>query len=603
MSTIHWNLVSPVGGILLLAVVLARYYLKKSTSFRWLLTVALVRSVIGIAVIGLGPLLEWVTWLLFTHGIYVLKIVWWGINSEFGKLSEVRPGLFLSIWLGSLPFAVLPGIATALTTLRPRPMPQILRSAALTAIGTLLLADVVEYSKRGSPLTQPLFSALSDLVGGAMAGVLIALLGMALCPGIADNHSFSKHWSRNAGKIPIWLEGRGFQIVGVVALCLIGYFFFIYHPAAQIRVTVTDWSTLTFRYRPKDAPATESPTSRPLSLATVNLDPGEILIHPPKARLNLELQLLEGSLPQTKVPLIVAIGGAEIEGRATASGTETKLIHDPTKIVFAKSVPVGQIVVTAPEINLLFGFSTTPSESLSLLPPFHTRVFVTKDARFFRMLEPGKLLFKPRSSGKSVVVIVEGAGAELGITTGQRLVMIPNAPGLKQPKESGSDGIRVSLPGEVSEVFVPSSPSSCHCGPYIFFAVGDGLQRYKIQIHSRAKYIEMSEPGYDFGKEESPALIEDFLLDGNGSVVIGDTERKIALTRPNSLTVAGSNLRMYRLPNSNIQVDGETQLAVLNGVVLTTSYWGHLPETYRAAIIGAIVIALLTVLITGRRRA
>jgi hypothetical protein len=105
--------------------------------------------------------------------------------------------------------------------------------------------------------------------------------------------------------------------------------------------------------------------------------------------------------------------------------------------------------------------------------------------------------------------------------------------------------------------------------------------------------------------EDSPALIEDFLTDAEGSVFIANSEKRIPLIRHNTLTVIGSKLSMYQLPNSHIEVHGETQLAVLNNAVLTTSYWGKLPETYQAAIIGSLVLVILAPLIArwfNRRR-
>lgn len=160
-----WNGVSAILAVIAIAieVIVQR---DKIQSLGMHIFAALICALGGIAVMSVGPLLQTSVMLAFSEGIPDM------MRTVSAALSENGSQIFAS----GIMFGIFPGTATAMAALSGSDRPQRIRRAIVAAIASLIVADAVIFMNRiNAPMGSFLASVVSDILGGALAGYLIAL--------------------------------------------------------------------------------------------------------------------------------------------------------------------------------------------------------------------------------------------------------------------------------------------------------------------------------------------------------------------------------------------------------------------------------------------
>lgn len=141
---------------------------------------SIICAVAGIAIMSLGPLLSRMLYMSVMAGIPAMWDEMTSGLAQFGSL-VVYHGIF---------FGLFPGTVTAMAALSGRDRKQRIKRAIVTAVVSLMIVDTVQFMQESSgAMSSYLYALFTNLLGGPIAGYLIAIVAEVVTGIFGDNTS------------------------------------------------------------------------------------------------------------------------------------------------------------------------------------------------------------------------------------------------------------------------------------------------------------------------------------------------------------------------------------------------------------------------------
>ncbi len=153
-----WNGIAGVIAIIALAAAFIQE--KKFITNSKAMVLIAVKSLIGILIISLGPLIQLTVEALFSGGISDVEDLWRAISSNYG---------FGKLFIYAIGFAFFPGIITAIAASSGKNLKQGILRAIAAAFITTSVTDMII----GGDIFELVFAFIMNMFGAIIAGSLI----------------------------------------------------------------------------------------------------------------------------------------------------------------------------------------------------------------------------------------------------------------------------------------------------------------------------------------------------------------------------------------------------------------------------------------------
>lgn len=515
----------------------------------------LTYAVTGVLVIAWGPLLELSVWLALNRG---LALAWDYVATILVEdcLCELRSGL---------DFAILPGTLTGVLASTGPTLKQQLFRASLTAVLSLIFADVVTAS--GSRL---LFSIASDIIGGVLAALLIAPVN---------------YWIHELIAAPVATQRLvrwklvGVLMFGVVVLTATIYYVFIHQLPAQVDLTFKDWTTLGLKYALRE---TDDPNFQDPIMAEIVAEAAHSYVS--GRRLITRIDAADASAKPDNLTMLVTVG---IVPSPTHLPTDEHSFPPGTRTVFEGPVPPGEIVVEGGDLNPYLFFGNVHTQ-LWVSIPRGTDLILSKDPEdlgLFKRDVPAR-----GSLPEGGAFALRSRQIALNIPRVSQILLIPNWP--FDLSTSPTRSWHISLPSQKHSIAVDAEQTPCCRGPIIFILVRS-RQDVQLSFEPNTSYVAFRKATYSLANPRAASAVNEIRLSDPQGKFLFSTSSK-SLGQGDKLHITGDRLRIRHEHDqeNSIRVSGEGHLLVMNGTVLSNSIWTSAPIEMRWAILALLLGAL-----------
>ncbi len=150
---------------------------------------------------------------------------------------------FTFIVVGAAMYAFLPAVATAIFALERTEESGAVKISVLSAVISLLVSDTILFARKNiGTLDDYLLSIISNLIGGAIAGVLIGLCSIQIRRITSSERRVRTRPVSQRLSRSLFAAGCG------VLIALVAYFVFGFTPPTPISLKLEHWSSISFEY-------------------------------------------------------------------------------------------------------------------------------------------------------------------------------------------------------------------------------------------------------------------------------------------------------------------------------------------------------------------
>ncbi len=545
---------------LIIAIIFER---KKTRTFFHNTLIPIIFSILSTIVIAIGFFIQPIFIRALHNGIFIaLK----------GAL-ELNRGFLLFYIADWLTLASFSGTLTGVIAASGRTLRQKIIRGSTTAIIGLIITDSVIFvsSSQANTLDFILFGMFSNMIGGAIAGVLIAIFIHNLIILFNSKRELSLlHIQKIFKTISVILLISSFLILSM-------YFFFVYRIPQRVVLAIEDWKEMSFIYKPSAHEVIlqdKEVVNIPLIAKWVHSSTMDEYIdfefteYGHVDSVPIEVAFIKKDLDMTQVDLFRQIGFSNIP--------------DEVDIIYRGEVPNGHFKITGDYFDLFIDVEPDQKiPNVDILVPHMKRILFSK--------EPSEELLNSFTFGtppqKWLSIKTEqndALWARLSTTSKIAIILIPKTGFHK----TGS--FQIELSGKQEPIVV--RPSSLYP---IVFLLGHNNENKNMFFYSPMYYFSFQNPTYELKSLESSLIsgnvwVSDLYIKfQEGKVKVGT--RQIPLGQDDDLFITGDRLQFKGGSNKSITVADYTPFITINGVQYSQSLWSSISSDIRAAIIVSAV--------------
>lgn len=569
-------------GALLIGVKLRR---RQGDSWRRASILVLVHAILGVCVIAPGFLLEPALWFLFNDGIIGM---WEYLGSSATGSTSIRSAV---LW------GLLPGVVTGVIAVSARGVSNRIALSILAAVGLLAIEDAYI-----GPIAreQFVFSLLSDVIGGGIAGAAIGWLSTLSMRTLEAEPT-------RAPTVISQGVALGVTLLAIPAGLFLLYFFVFYQLPVPVIVDLQAWKRLTFDYVGPTLGRIADPM---LPVTATGMGSGFF-----KDNAEITWQPSAANDRGTRVSLRLMLPKWDKTPPADGGVISFKSLIALSRPVHAASIGAGTIRITGNNFFLTVQPDVaTPIQGLLVIRNL-LGLLLSRDARDQLTVSfPGTPLGRDNSwlapgvfPDRPKLLMVSGlSGSQLILADLRRLAVIVTRTSLARVlSDAAHDKLTIALSDGTTYDFSAATVPKTESFAVMILLGGDRDRRASLSLPLKEHFLcAECDVMFRAFNLATPTVGQLRIEGAKGSVELALTSHP--MNEGSELYLGGRRITITQQDKSVLRITGRASPVVLNGVLLSQTVWSSLPNEVKAAIIvgafGTLTLPLLRRMWLGFRR-